>query len=109
MNPKISPMTKRILRYAFPPILVFGLVALMANLGSAQQAVVKKVQGSHWVGTWAASAQAIDSPTMPPMPPGLADTTLRQIVHVSLGGTQLRVRFSNAFGGYGNEGLKINT
>ena len=46
---------------------------------------------------------------MPPMPPGLADTTLRQIVHVSLGGTQLRVRFSNAFGGYGNEGLKINT
>jgi lysophospholipase L1-like esterase len=34
---------------------------------------------------------------MPPAP-GLADATLRQVVHVSLGGTRLRVRFSNAFG-----------
>ena len=34
---------------------------------------------------------------MPP-DPGLADATLRQVVHVSLGGKRLRVRFSNAFG-----------
>ena len=34
---------------------------------------------------------------MPPAP-GLADATLRQVVHVSLGGKRLRVRFSNAFG-----------
>jgi lysophospholipase L1-like esterase len=34
---------------------------------------------------------------MPPEP-GLADATLRQVVRVSLGGTRLRVRFSNAFG-----------
>ena len=34
---------------------------------------------------------------MPPAP-GLANTTLRQVVHVSLGGRRLRVRFSNAFG-----------
>ena len=34
---------------------------------------------------------------MPPSP-GLADSTLRQVVHVSLGGKRLRVRFSNAFG-----------
>ncbi len=34
---------------------------------------------------------------MPPEP-GLADATLRQVVHVSLGGKRLRVRFSNAFG-----------
>jgi lysophospholipase L1-like esterase len=34
---------------------------------------------------------------MPPQP-GLADSTLRQVVHVSLGGKRLRVRFSNAFG-----------
>lgn len=34
---------------------------------------------------------------MPPGP-GLSNTTLRQIVHVSLGGAQLRVRLSNAFG-----------
>jgi lysophospholipase L1-like esterase len=34
---------------------------------------------------------------MPPAP-GLADSTLRQVVRVSLGGKRVRVRFSNAFG-----------
>jgi lysophospholipase L1-like esterase len=33
-----------------------------------------------------------------PPEPGLADSTLRQVVHVSLGGKRLRIRFSNAFG-----------
>jgi lysophospholipase L1-like esterase len=39
----------------------------------------------------------IEPANMPPEP-GLADATLRQVVHVSLGGKRLRVRFSNAFG-----------
>ncbi len=34
---------------------------------------------------------------MPPAP-GLGDTTLRQVVHLSLGGKRLRFRFSNAYG-----------
>jgi lysophospholipase L1-like esterase len=51
----------------------------------------------HWVGTWAASPQLTELANMPPEP-GLADSTLRQVVHVSLGGKRLRVRFSNAFG-----------
>jgi lysophospholipase L1-like esterase len=42
---------------------------------------------------------------MPP-PPGLADTTLRQVVHVSVGGKWVRVRFSNA---YGPSPLKITS
>ncbi len=50
-----------------------------------------------WVGTWAASPQLTEPANMPPEP-GLADSTLRQVVHVSLGGKRLRVRFSNAFG-----------
>ncbi len=52
---------------------------------------------SRWVGTWAASPQRTEPANMPPAP-GLADATLRQIVHVSLGGRRLTVRFSNAFG-----------
>ncbi len=40
-----------------------------------------------------------------PPAPGLADTTLRQIVHVSIGGKRLRVQFSNAFG---TAPLKLN-
>jgi lysophospholipase L1-like esterase len=51
----------------------------------------------HWVGTWAASPQRTEERNLPPAP-GLADTTLRQIAHVSLGGSRLRLRFSNAFG-----------
>jgi lysophospholipase L1-like esterase len=50
-----------------------------------------------WLGTWAASPQLTEPSNMPPEP-GLADSTLRQIVHVSIGGKRLRVRFSNAFG-----------
>ena len=50
-----------------------------------------------WVGTWACSPQPLDSSVSPPNP-DFADTTLRQIVHVSVGGTRVRVRFSNAFG-----------
>ncbi|MDQ3812569.1 MAG: SGNH/GDSL hydrolase family protein [Armatimonadota bacterium] len=83
----------------------------MATLCRAQQTVeptaIKPAQGQHWVGTWATAIQAIDKPLMPPTPPGMADTTLRQVVRVSIGGKQLRVRFSNAFGPWG-EGLKIN-
>jgi lysophospholipase L1-like esterase len=51
----------------------------------------------HWVGTWASSPQLGDASNAPPAP-GFADSTLRQIIHVSIGGKQLRVRFSNEFG-----------
>jgi lysophospholipase L1-like esterase len=51
----------------------------------------------HWVGTWAASQQ-IPEPRNALAPNDLRDATLRQIVHVSLGGKVLRVHLSNAFG-----------
>lgn len=54
-------------------------------------------KSDHWVGTWASSPQIVDRGSVPPEP-GFADTTLRQIVHVSIGGKQIKVRFSNAFG-----------
>ena len=43
------------------------------------------------------TAMGLEPKNMPPAP-GLADNTLRQIVQVSIGGSQLRVKFSNAFG-----------
>jgi lysophospholipase L1-like esterase len=68
----------------------------------------------HWVGTWATSlvARAV-TPPAPAGQPAAAPTagqpapaaplqfnnqTLRQIVHVSIGGPQVRVVFSNTFG-----------
>lgn len=51
----------------------------------------------HWVATWAAAPQSPDNRAK--LPPELAqDFTLRQIVRVSMGGSELRVRLSNSFG-----------
>lgn len=49
------------------------------------------------MGTWATSLQIVEPGNMPPAP-GLSANTLRQVVHVSVGGRRLRVRFSNVFG-----------
>ncbi len=45
----------------------------------------------HWVGTWATSPQSTNAITF-------SNQTLRMIVHVSIGGPRVRVRFSNAYG-----------
>ncbi len=50
---------------------------------------------SHWVGTWTASPY-VDSSNPPPA--SLSNSVLRQVAHVSLGGSQLRVQFSNLSG-----------
>src|SRR3954466_6360174 len=73
------------------------LLALALAFVAPTAAVAAGDEG-RWVGTWAASPQLTEPANMPPEP-GLADATLRQVVHVSLGGKRLRVRFSNAFGG----------
>jgi len=52
---------------------------------------------TNWVGTWMASQQLVEPGNLPPAP-AFTDTTLRQIVRVSMGGRTLRVRFSNEFG-----------
>jgi len=51
----------------------------------------------HWVGTWAASPQSVD-PFTPASPPSFNGQTIRQIVHTSIGGQKIRVRFTNEFG-----------
>ena len=51
----------------------------------------------NWVGSWAAAQQAPEANNS--LAPGdLRDATLRQVVHLSIGGEVLRVRISNAFG-----------
>jgi lysophospholipase L1-like esterase len=49
-----------------------------------------------WVGTWAAGQQLAESSNNPPSP-YLADNTLRQIVRATLGGSRIRVHFSNKY------------
>jgi lysophospholipase L1-like esterase len=59
---------------------------------------------AHWVDTWVSMPQLTEPANLPPAPftqptSVFTDSTLRQTVRVSVGGDQLRLRFSNAFGG----------
>ncbi len=72
-------------------------IGLLALLLLAPPLAATTADEGRWVGTWAAAPQLTEPANMPPAP-GLADATLRQVVHVSIGGRRLRVRFSNAFG-----------
>jgi len=51
----------------------------------------------NWVGSWATAEQVPEAGNS--LAPGdLRDATLRQVVHLSIGGEALRVHISNAFG-----------
>src|SRR4030043_1222957 len=49
-----------------------------------------------WIGTWATGEQLVETGNNPASP-GLANNTLRQIVHATLGGSRIRVQFSNKY------------
>lgn len=75
-----------------------GLLAVLAHPvpaqmreGGAQAATLQ------WVGTWG-SAQQPAATISETRDPQFNNQTLRQIVHVSLGGNRVRVRLSNAYG-----------
>ncbi|HET9984141.1 MAG TPA: SGNH/GDSL hydrolase family protein [Longimicrobiales bacterium] len=69
--------------------------ASLAPAGSA--ASLAPAAGERWVATWATAPQLTEPRNMPPAP-GLSGNTLRQALRVSIGGSRLRVSFSNAFG-----------
>lgn len=66
-----------------------------AGIWGGEQKVL--AQDSYWVGTWGCGVQLTERRNNPP-PPGLTSNTLRQVVHVTIGGKRLRVRLSNIFG-----------
>ncbi|MCO8275817.1 SGNH/GDSL hydrolase family protein [Actinoplanes sp. TRM 88003] len=67
-------------------------VTAAAGLPVPAQASPSRTDG--WTATWAAAPT-----TIPPTPPTvLARQTVRQIVHTSLGGDEIRIRVTNEFG-----------
>jgi lysophospholipase L1-like esterase len=80
-----------------------AVVAAVPHSPAVGDPVSPKAYG-HWVDSWASMPQLTEPGNMPPAPftqPNLvfADSTIRQTVHVSVGGRFVRIRFSNAFGG----------
>ncbi|MEN3608468.1 SGNH/GDSL hydrolase family protein [Plantactinospora sp. ZYX-F-223] len=60
--------------------------------------------GQRWATSWASMPQLAEPDNMPPAPftehdRVLADSTLRQTIRVSVAGSRIRLRLSNAFGG----------
>jgi lysophospholipase L1-like esterase len=78
--------------------LIRDIVVVMAfAVASSWLPAQTKTSGPNWVGSWAASQQLPEPQNSIP-PEDLNDATLRQIVHLSVGGSTLRVHLSNAFG-----------
>lgn len=90
-------MKIKMLSWNLAIVYAIVLAGLMTGPGCAQDLHTQQVNATHWVGTWAASAQEVEQDLMPSEFRQLNDTTLRQVVRVSAGGDKLRVRFSNAF------------
>jgi lysophospholipase L1-like esterase len=85
---------------------VIGAIGAQGAEGSPRTpsvGVEPKMNG-HWVDTWVSMPQLTEPGNMPPPPFTqdnlvLKDSTLRQTIRVAAGGQQMRLRFSNAFGG----------
>jgi lysophospholipase L1-like esterase len=75
--------------YEWLAALALGLFGTLAQAQTTSPPV--------WVGSWATSQQVPESRDALPAAE-LTDATLRQIVHLSIGGRALRVHLSNAFG-----------
>lgn len=75
------------------------------SIAVSPTATVPPVVLNKWVGTWGTSPQLVEYNNMPPSP-GLSNNTLRQVFRVSIGGSKLRLKFSNE---YGNSPLVMNS
>jgi lysophospholipase L1-like esterase len=78
--------------------LLFFIAAITYSFPGAANAQTK------WVASWATSPQLDDGSAV--SPDELSDDTLRQIVHLSLGGPQIRLHVSNK---YGKEALRFTS
>ncbi len=81
--------------------LLLAVVAFAHQLSTlqadAQPAAKPQTSNQIWISTWGTSQQ-IPEPQNALPADDLRDATVRQIVHLSVGGTQLRVHLSNVFG-----------
>jgi len=72
---------------------VLAAAALSVN-SSALLPASAQVQTNSWISSWTASPQAPRGV----MPTSFSNRTIRQVVHLSIGGNKIRLRLSNEFG-----------
>ena len=69
------------------------LAVFLGSVCISQPAFSQNNASLHWVGTWAASPALGNSHA-----PKVANQTLREIIHTTIGGAKVRIRVSNLFG-----------
>ena len=69
-------------------------LALAALVFAAASSVAQSTPHPQWVGTWATSPMQADGINIRLF----SSVTMREIVHISAGGQQVRLRFTNEFG-----------
>jgi lysophospholipase L1-like esterase len=101
-----SPSPSAAVRICLPASLLAAACLFALALGTPSRAAAQNPAPSaapaRWVGTWAASP--FDGDPWHTIPT-LVDSTLREIVHTSIAGKELRVQFTNEFG---TEPLRID-
>jgi lysophospholipase L1-like esterase len=77
-----------------------GMLFVALSFVLCVQPLSAKSKAKQWVGTWASAPllAAHAKPAEELVSPGTTGVTLREVVHVSIGGEMVRVRFSNLYG-----------
>lgn len=86
--------------------LRFLRIAAVAALITATTSSAQEKTTDHWVGTWATASYAIKNPpatsqagnSSVKIPFGTSAETVREIVHLSIGGSRIRIELSNVYG-----------
>ncbi|KAJ7736822.1 SGNH hydrolase-type esterase domain-containing protein [Mycena metata] len=72
-------------------------------LSVLQNVCAQNIANGRWVDAWTAMPQLTEPPNLPPPPFNASDSvffnsTIRQTLHMTIPGDEIRIRFSNAFG-----------
>ncbi len=95
MPSTITPSLSRVLLWSACAAL--AACSAPKSAGAPARPTARSAPVARWLGTWA-SSQQIPEPRNALPAAALRDATLRQIVHLTVGGHELRVRFANVFG-----------
>ena len=96
---RFSPFTKHIagiFRFLKPVLNKPNVLIALSFVFILFPGFAPPASADKWVGTWSTAPQLVEPGNNPPLP-GLSGNTLRQMVHVSIGGDSLQMRFSNEF------------
>jgi ribosomal protein L30E len=88
-----DPRRRRMMFIDLRILPVLAAAALAVNT-SAFSPASAQVQANSWISSWTASPQAPRGV----IPASFSNRTIRQIVHLSIGGNKVRLRLSNEFG-----------